>query len=71
MKYLVYKEGSGRQLKKYQVLINNNPCIVFNFAVQVLGSYFGDEYAGMDSTDAMIVAKSFVDHYAGFSIVDE
>ena len=68
MKYLVYKEGSGRQLKKYKIEIKDNPAAIFNFAVRVLGSYFGDEYDEMNSDNAMIVAQSFVDHYGGFSI---
>jgi hypothetical protein len=68
MKYLVYKEASGRRLNKYKIEIKDNPAEIFNFAVRVLGSYFGNEYDEMNSENAMIVAQSFVDHYGGFSI---
>lgn len=61
MKKLVYENVGS-------VVINDNPCEVYNFAVDSLGPYFSDAFDEMYSDNAMEVAQSFVDHYVGFQI---
>lgn len=71
MKQLVYEKGKRtRHYRKYTMKINDNPCDLFNFAADCLGSYLGDIDDDMMSEDAMTTAKGFVEHYDGFKIED-
>lgn len=56
--------------KHEEFVADKNPAGVWNFCADCLGSYFGDEYDGMDSEDADEVAKSFGNHYGGFEVRD-